>query len=115
MPLFVLGKKKKEKECCYSNNYTQETIKHAEKERQFSEVKILGGGCKKCNQLEEATTKALVELGMDSNIEHVKDFEKIASYGVMTTPALVVDDKVVSYGKVLKKEEVIEILKKVRG
>lgn len=115
MSLFGLGRKKKEKECCYSNNYAQETMKHTEKERQFSRVKILGGGCEKCNQLEEATIKALIELGMDSNIEHVKDFEKIASYGVMTTPALVVDDKVVSYGKVLKKDEVIKILNKVRG
>lgn len=78
-------------------------------------VKILGGGCAKCNQLEEATVKALDELGMDIIIDHVRDYEKIAAYGVMTTPALVVDGKVVSYGKVLKKEEVIELLKKVRG
>ena len=52
---------------------------------------------------------------MDIIIDHVRDYEKIAAYGVMTTPALVVDGKVVSYGKVLKKEEVIELLKKVRG
>ena len=52
---------------------------------------------------------------MDSTIEHVRDYEKIAAYGVMTTPALVVDGKVVSYGKVLKKEEVMELLKKLRG
>ena len=78
-------------------------------------VKILGGGCAKCNQLEEATTEALIDLGMDSTIEHVRDYEKIAAYGVMTTSALVVDGKVVSYGKVLKKDEVVEILKKVRG
>lgn len=52
---------------------------------------------------------------MDITIDHVRDYEKIAAYGVMTTPALVVDGKVVSYGKVLKKEEVIELLKKVRG
>ena len=53
-------------------------------------------------------------LGMDATIDHVRDFEKIAAYGVMTTPALVVDGQVVSYGKVLKKDEVIAILKKVR-
>ena len=52
---------------------------------------------------------------MDTSIEHVRDFEKIAAYGVMTTPALVIDGKVVSYGKVLKKDEVIEIIKKVRA
>ena len=44
----------------------------------------------------------------------MKDYEKIAAYGVMTTPALVVDGKVVSYGKVLKKDEIIKILKEIR-
>ena len=78
-------------------------------------VKILGDGCAKCNQLEAATIDALSELGMDTTIDHVKEYEKIAAYGVMTTPALVVDGKVVSYGKVLKKDEVVKILKEVRG
>ncbi|WP_407643159.1 thioredoxin family protein [Clostridium prolinivorans] len=78
-------------------------------------VKILGSGCSKCNQLEEATKDALKKLGIDTAIEHVRDFAQIASYGVMTTPALVIDGKVVSYGKVLKTEEIIEILKKVIG
>lgn len=54
--------------------------------------------------------KWLIEL-----IGYVKDYEKISAYGVMTTPALVVDGKVVSYGKVLIKNEVIEILRKVRN
>ena len=59
--------------------------------------------------------EALLELGMNTAVDHVRDFEKIAAYGVMTTPALVVDGQVVSYGKVLKKEEIIAILKKVRA
>lgn len=54
-------------------------------------------------------------MGMDTDIEHVSDFVQIAAYGVMTTPALVLDGRVVSCGKVLKKEEVIEILRKARG
>ena len=78
-------------------------------------VKVLGSGCAKCNQLEAATVAALEQLGMDTTIDHVRDFAQIASYGVMSTPALVVDGKVVSYGKVLKTEEVVAILKKVRG
>ncbi|MEG1877878.1 MAG: thioredoxin family protein, partial [Lachnospiraceae bacterium] len=57
----------------------------------------------------------LKELGMSDSIDHVTDFTQIAAYGVMTTPALVVDGKVVSFGKVLKKDEVISILKKARG
>ena len=77
-------------------------------------VKVLGSGCAKCNQLEAATKEALSKLGMDTAIDHVKDFAQIAAYGVMSTPALVVDGKVVSYGKVLKTEEVISILEKVR-
>ena len=116
MTLFGLGKKKAEKEtCCCSGNCTPEVMEQAEAEKGEVGVKVLGGGCAKCNQLETATIQALSELGMDTTIEHVRDFEKIAAYGVMTTPALVVDGKVVSYGKVLKKNEVIEILKKVRG
>lgn len=78
-------------------------------------VKILGSGCSKCNQLEKATIEALKELGMDVDVDHVSDFAEIAAYGVMTTPALVVDGKVVSYGKTLKKKEVMKLIEKVRG
>ena len=109
MSIFGFGKKKEEQKqsyCC-GGNCTSETIQAAEAEKKESGIKILGGGCAKCN--------ALGELGMDMTIDHVRDFEKIAAYGVMTTPALVVDGQVVSYGKVLKKDEVISILKKVRA
>lgn len=77
-------------------------------------VKVLGSGCAKCNALEQATREALEELGMDTAIDHVTDFSQIAAYGVMTTPALVVDGKVVAYGKVLKKEEAKALIQKVR-
>lgn len=116
MGLFGLGKKKSEKEtsCCCNADCTPETMEQAEMDKKQQGVKILGSGCDKCNQLEEATLQALSGLGMDTTIDHVRDFEKIAAYGVMTTPALVVDGKVVSYGKVLKKDEVVGILKKER-
>lgn len=78
-------------------------------------VKVLGSGCAKCNQLEASVKAALEQLGMDSTIDHVTDFSQIASYGVMSTPALVVDGKVVSFGKVLKTDEVVDLLKKVRN
>ena len=64
--------------------------------------------------MEDAVRAALTELGMDTSIDHVTDFTQIAAYGVMTTPALVVDGKVVSYGKVLKKEEAKAVTKRVR-
>ena len=68
-------------------------------------IQVLGSGCAKCHALEEAVRDALEELGMDVPIDHVTDFTRIAAYGVMSTPALVVQGSVVSYGKVLSKEE----------
>ena len=59
--------------------------------------------------------EAMDELGMNEAIEHVTDFAQIAAYGVMSTPALVVDGKVVSYGKVLKKDEAVSLLQKERN
>lgn len=115
MSIFGFGKKKEETQtCCCCGSCTPEAMQSAESEKKEAGIKILGGGCAKCNALEAATVEALRELGMDTTIDHVKDYEKIAAYGVMTTPALVVDGQVVSYGKVLKKDEVIAILRKVR-
>ena len=113
----LFGKKKKEETagCCCSGNCTPETMAQAENaKKEGVSVKILGSGCAKCNQLEEATKAALEQLGMDTAVDHVTDFSQIAAYGVMTTPALVVDGKVVSMGKVLKTEEVKKILQKTR-
>jgi len=76
------------------------------------EIKILGSGCKRCNELEENTKKALEEMGLVAEVIKVTDFKEIAKYGVMTTPALVIDEKVISKGKVLKKEEIKEMLSK---
>ncbi len=75
---------------------------------------MLGSGCAKCNALEDAVRAALMELGMDTSIDHVTDFTEIAAYGVMTTPALVIDGNVVSYGKVLKKDEAKAVIQKSR-
>ena len=109
----IFGKKKEEGCCC--GNCDAETMQAAEKSMSSgASVKILGSGCAKCNQLEANTLEALKQLGMDTAIDHITDFAQIAAYGVMTTPALVVDGKVVSFGKVLKTEEVIAILKKMR-
>ncbi|MEG0785176.1 MAG: thioredoxin family protein [Christensenella sp.] len=75
-------------------------------------IKILGSGCEKCKQLEANTVEALRQLGMNTAVEHVTDFAQIASYGVMSTPAIVYNDKVLSYGKVLKTEKIVELIKK---
>lgn len=112
----LFGKKKVETPpCCCGGNCDAESMAKAENVKtEGASVKVLGSGCAKCNQLEAATKEALGQLGMDTTIDHVTDFSQIAAYGVMTTPALVIDGKVVSYGKVLKTEEVVKILQKVR-
>ena len=60
-------------------------------------IKILGSGCKKCETLEKNTVEAADELKLNLSIEHVRDFGEIVKYGVMSTPALVINEKVVSY------------------
>jgi len=77
-------------------------------------VKILGTGCKNCETLADNTKVALKETGLDAEIIKVTDFQEIMAYGVMSTPALVIDEKVVSFGKVLKPKEIVQILDKVR-
>ena len=76
------------------------------------EIKILGIGCTNCVNLAKNTEEALKELGMEATITKVTDMKDIAKYGIMRTPGLVIDEKVVSYGKVASTEEIVEILKK---
>ncbi|SEW18251.1 thioredoxin family protein [[Clostridium] fimetarium] len=125
MSLFGLGKKKDEvkevnsncgcSEACATGTCDTQPIENVKPDIVSGEsVKVLGSGCAKCNELEANVKKALEQLSMDTSIEHVTDFAQIAAYGVMSTPALVVDGKVVAYGKVLKVEEVVKLLEKVR-
>jgi small redox-active disulfide protein 2 len=117
MALFGLGKKKEEEKnssCCCGSIDAESMEKAAEAITKGEVVKVLGSGCAKCNQLEANVKIALEQLGMETMIEHVTDFSQIAAYGVMSTPALVVDGKVVSYGKVLKVEEAVKLLEKSR-
>ena len=115
MVLFGRKKKEEEKPCCCGSSCTPEAMSQAEQNKAGSGVKVLGSGCAKCNALEAAVREAMDELGMNEAIEHVTDFAQIAAYGVMSTPALVVDGKVVSYGKVLKKDEAVSLLQKARN
>lgn len=109
-----LFKKEEKKSCCCGGDCNDSSMQESlDKQKQGARVKVLGSGCKKCMTLEENTKLALQELNKVQEIEHVTDFSDIASYGVMSTPALVVDGQVVSFGKVLSKDEVIDILNKV--
>ncbi len=77
-------------------------------------IKILVSGCKNCVTLTENTKVALAEAGVTAEVMKVTDIQDIMAYGVMSTPALVIDEKVVSYGKVLKPKEIVKILETVR-
>jgi small redox-active disulfide protein 2 len=74
------------------------------------QVLVLGPGCKNCDALERATREAIERLGVDATVEKVTDYATIAGYGVMATPALVVDDVVVSTGRVLSPTRITELL-----
>lgn len=76
-------------------------------------VKILGSGCKNCVTLAENTKAALSELGLEAEMIKVTEFPEIAKYGIMSTPGLVVDEKVVSFGKVLKPKDIVKLLEKI--
>ena len=73
-------------------------------------IKVLGACCGNCETLMANTKIALAELGMECTVEKVTDFAEIAKYGVMSIPSLVIDEKVVSTGKVLKPKEIVKIL-----
>lgn len=74
-------------------------------------IEILGMGCQKCNNLHEAAKQAVAEMGIAAEFAKVEDIKEIMKYGVMTTPALVVDGKVKVAGKVPGKEEIKALLK----
>lgn len=73
-------------------------------------IKILGTGCPNCKRLEDNVKKVLEELKIEAVLEKITDIEKIMSYGVMGTPALVVDEAVKVYGRVPGNDEIKEIL-----
>ena len=73
-------------------------------------IKVLGGGCCKCENLLEAVKEAVAEKGIAAEIEYITAMAKIMEYGIMSTPALMVDNKIVSMGRVLKAKDVLKYL-----
>ena len=74
-------------------------------------VKVLGGGCSKCEALLANTKEAVAKAGIEAEVEYITDFAVIAGYGIMSTPALIVNEKIVSMGKVLKSGDIEKFLK----
>lgn len=76
------------------------------------EIKILGTGCPKCKTLEKLTREVVEQNGIDATVIKVEDIYQILKYGVMTTPAMVVDEKVVIKGRIPSLEEIKQVLTK---
>ena len=124
MSLFNFGKKKEEKEekednscicnCAYSANEVSENTNECcgKTVNGICCIKVLGAGCKSCHEMYENTMNAVRNIGLNIGVEYITDMQKIMEYGVMSMPALVVNEKVVSQGKVLKEAEITEFLKK---
>lgn len=76
-------------------------------------IKVLGAGCKSCHEQYENAKSAVRSMGLDIEVEYITDMEKVMGYGVMSMPAIVVNEQVVSMGKVLKAADVEKLLHKL--
>ena len=121
MALFNFGKKKEEEKkapaCCCGSAKAQ-VAKSAEcccgtSVNGICCVKVLGAGCGACHEQYENAKTAVKALGLDVEVEYITDMEKVMGYGVMSMPAIVVNEKVVSMGKVLKAADVEKLLRKL--
>lgn len=124
MALFNLFKQKEEKACCCAAPQKEESTCCCSTPKEETAscccgapvegiccIKVLGAGCKACHQQFEYAKEAVSNLGLNIEVEYITDMEKIMEYGVMSMPAIVVKDKVVAFGKVLKTAEVEKLLK----
>jgi small redox-active disulfide protein 2 len=79
------------------------------------EIKVLGGGCAKCDRLERLAREVVSEAGVEATFVKVKDLDTIMSYDIISTPALVIDEAVKSSGRVPRKEEIAEWIRGAQG
>ena len=124
MSLFNFGKKKEEKKkapacACSCGCHAGEASKaskdcRAEAKDGICSIKVLGAGCKSCHEQYENAKEAIKEMGLPVEVEYITDMQKVMEYGVMSMPALVVNEKVVSMGKVLKAADVEKLLNELK-
>lgn len=117
MALFHFGKKKEEESpCCCGSPAAREEKPEAcccgTATAGIGCIKVLGAGCKFCHQQYENAKEAVKALGLSVEVEYITDMKKVMAYGVMSMPALVINEKVASMGRVLKAAEVEELLRK---
>lgn len=115
MAFFVRVKKKGEKTappaCCCNAQQSGEPENCCEKVHgKIVNIKVLGAGCKSCREMFENAKQAVNTMGLGTEVEYITDMQKIMKYGVMSMPALVVNEKVVSQGKVLKSADIAKLL-----
>lgn len=108
MSLFGKKNAEEQKACC---NGTGAIAAETERTAEITGIAVLGGGCKSCHKLYENAKKAVEELGLSVTVEYITDLEKVMEYGVMSMPALAVNGKAVSMGKVLKPDEIKVLLR----
>lgn len=77
-------------------------------------IKVLGSGCKNCHTLYENAQQAAKSAGLNVEVEYITDLQQVMEYGVMQMPALVINDQVVSMGKVLKAGDIEKLIVKIR-
>lgn len=78
------------------------------------EIKVLGTGCANCKKTKAVVAEAIKELNADATVVEVQDLPSIMAYGVMSTPAIVIDEKVVSMGKVPARSQVVDMIRKAQ-
>ena len=81
----------------------------------ITSVKVLGAGCKTCHKQFENAKQAVKAMGLSVEVEYITDMQKVMEYGVMSMPALVVNEKVVSSGKLLKADDIVKLLRTERA
>ena len=119
MALFGFGKKKEEEKktpacCCGSSNApAQESACCGKPASGATSIKVLGAGCKSCHAQYENAKAAVKALGLSVEVEYITDMEKVMAYGAMSMPAIVVNEQVVSMGRVLTAAEVEKLLRKL--
>ena len=107
----IFDRKKEEAKpcCCGGNTAVEKTSSVSEK---ITSIKVLGAGCKSCHQMYENTKKAVTDAGLSVEVEYITDMKEVMQYGAMSMPALVVNSKIVSSGRVLKPAEIKKIIGK---